>query len=170
MLAELFKFIEARSFPLILDVVLSNRNGVVDNLHDELGVIFILWLWHMLAWGKLDVVFDFDLAVENQIIADLTQPVDLPDGFPHFGSDSGYRSWRVHICSVDENVMDDIVDLHDEVQFQFLYLLLILSEYIFDAVILHDRLYNLSMDTVYIEHYIFSCHLLCLIVFQLIFA
>ena len=88
----------------------------------------------------MDVVLDFDLAAENQIIAYLAQPVYLPDDFPHFGSASGHRSWWIHVCSVDENVVDDVVDLHDEVHLQFLYLLLILSEYILEAVVLHDCL------------------------------
>ena len=66
--------------------------------------------------------------------------------------------------------MDYVVDRHDEVHLQLLNLLLILSEYVLYAVVLHDSFYDLSMDAVNIEHDIFSCHLLCLIVFQLIFA
>jgi hypothetical protein len=103
----------------VIFVVLSNLDGRVDDFHDKRSIVFgLLQLKHLsvlpliiLLNLNVDVVADLDAARVDEIILSIVDSVDLGYHLSQSRSSAGRWRLRVHVCQIDENVLENVVHL-----------------------------------------------------------
>ena len=89
---KLSKFLKDSPLPFICRIILSGLYCCIDNLHDELSVISVLFKDHffksLVVLSKSNVISYFYSTGEDEVVFIIVCAVDLGDGLSHSGGSS----------------------------------------------------------------------------------